>query len=131
MAEKDRIRTNKVSVWLLEEETAMLEKNSFELNLSKSEYLRKLILYGGMVGRQWSMDKEQGKKLLYELNRIGNNINQIAYNTNAKLFAANSDWEELHQLYLQLLELLGEFPFLEEGAREEWQQRISMLLPKP
>lgn len=130
MSEKNRIRTNKVNVWLLDEELALLKKNSFELGLTQADYLRKLIVYGGMVGRQWTMDKEQGKKLLYELNKIGNNINQIAYNTNAKTFASHSDWEELKDNYFKLLELIGWFPFLDKEAQEEWQQQIFMLLHK-
>lgn len=130
MTEENRMRTHKATVWLLDEEVALLKKNSFEFGLSQSDYLRKLILYGGMVGRQWTMDKEQGKNLIYELNRIGNNINQIAYNTNAKTFAAHSDWQELKEDYFKLLELIGKFPFLDKEAQEEWQQQIFTLLRK-
>ena len=44
MAEKDRVRTEQFRFTLLPEENAMLTKNAFEYGLSKSEYLRKLIL---------------------------------------------------------------------------------------
>ena len=44
MAEKDRVRTEQFRFTLLPEEDAMLTKNAFEYGLSKSEYLRKLIL---------------------------------------------------------------------------------------
>lgn len=128
MAEKDRIRTDQFKLTLLPEERAMLEKNSFELGLSKADYLRRLIMYGGIVGRFFTMDKEQGKQLLYEINRIGNNINQIAYNTNAKMYAGNSDWQELRKNYFELLAVLGKIPFLDEKTMEEWQRKISALI---
>ena len=130
MAEKDRIRTHKVNVWLLDEEKALLQKQAYELGLSQSDYLRKLILYGGMFTSHFSMDKEQANKLLYELNRIGNNINQIAYNTNAKTFAAKGDWVELKKNYFKLLELVGTLPFLDKEAQEEWLTQVYTLLPK-
>ena len=77
MAEKHRIRTDQFRFTLLPEESAMLTKNAFELGLSKADYLRKIILYGSIIGQHPVMDKEQGRQLLYEVNRIGNNINQI------------------------------------------------------
>lgn len=130
LAENDRIRTDRYLLTLLPEESAMLQKNAFELGLSRADYLRKLIMYGNVVGRFFTMDKEQGKQLLYEINRIGNNINQIAYNTNAKMYAGNSDWQELRNNYFELLALLGKIPFMNEGVQEEWQQQISTLLHK-
>lgn len=49
MANGNRIRTEKYLLTLLPEERALLEKNSFELGLSKADYLRKIILYGSIV----------------------------------------------------------------------------------
>lgn len=130
MAEKDRIRTEKYLLTLLPEEKAMLEKNSYELGLSKADYLRNVIMYGKFIGRHFVMDKEQGKQLIFEINRIGNNINQIAYRTNAKMYAGNSEWQELRENYFELLSLLGKLPFIDEGVKDEWQQQISTLLRK-
>lgn len=130
MAEKDRLRTEKYLLTLLPEEKILLEKNAFELGLSKADYLRQLIVYGGIVGRQWSMDKEQGKQLLYELRKIGTNLNQIAYNTNAQKYASNKEWKAVKDNYFEMLDMIGKLPFLSEGAREEWQQQLFMLLRK-
>lgn len=130
MAEKDRIRTEKYLLTLLPEEKAMLEKNAYELGLSKADYLRNVIMYGKFIGRHFVMDKEQGKQLIFEINRIGNNINQIAYRTNAKMYAGNSEWQELRENYFELLSLLGKLPFIDEGVKDEWQQQISTLLRK-
>ena len=85
MAEKDRVRTEQFRFTLLPEENAMLTKNAFEYGLSKSEYLRKLILAESLSGKQWHMDRDQAKQLIYEVNRIGNNVNQIAYRSSPSL----------------------------------------------
>ena len=128
MAEEERIRQHQLRVWLLEEEKEILKQRAFEYGLSLSDYIRQLIMAESIVGRHWTMDKEQGKELLFELNRIGNNINQIAYNTNAKTFAANPDWAELKENYFKLLGLIGKLPFLEKEAQEEWLIHIYTLL---
>ena len=130
MAEKHRIRTEKYSLSLLPEELALLKKNAFEFGLSQADYLRKIILYGGMTGRQWTMDKEQGKQLLYQISKIGNNINQIAYRINVDQQETNEEWNKLIADYLELLELMGKLPFLRKEDQEEWQQQVYMLLQR-
>ena len=128
MANKDRIRTEKYLLTLLPEEKALLEKNSFELGLSKADYLRKIILYGSIVGQHPVIDKETSEKLLYEINRIGNNINQIAYNTNAKKYASGADWREIKKDAFDILELVGALVDMDRSEWEEWQQRAYTLL---
>ena len=124
MAEKDRIRAEQFKFTLLPEERAMLEKNAFELGLSKADYLRKLILYGEVIGQHPVIDKEQGRELLYEVNRIGNNINQIAYRTNAQKFATDNDWREVRNECMEILLLLGRLIHMDRSEFEEWQQQI-------
>lgn len=130
MAEKDRVRTIKYSLYLLEEESALLTKNAFEFGLSKSDYIRKLILYGGMTVRPYALKEEDNRKLIYELNKIGNNINQIAYNTNVKSHTSNAEMQSLKKYYFQLLKMIGELPFMDEVIREEWQRQVFALIPK-
>lgn len=76
------------------------------------------------------MDKSIGKEFIYEINCIGNNINQIAYNTNYQRFASHNDWETLEKSYYELLGLLGQISFLQKDEVEEWKRRVSMLLQK-
>ena len=57
MAEKDRVRTEQFRFTLLPEENAMLTKNAFEYGLSKSEYLRKLILAESLSAELDEADK--------------------------------------------------------------------------
>ena len=115
MAEKDRVRTEQFRFTLLPEENAMLTKNAFEYGLSKADYLRKLILAEALTGKQWHMDRDQAKQLIYEVNRIGNNVNQIAYNTNAVRFSSNKDWGELQTKYFELMTLFCQFALRENG----------------
>ena len=121
MAEKDRVRTEQFRFTLLPEENAMLTKNAFEYGLSKSEYLRKLILAESLTGKQWHMDRDQAKQLIYEVNRIGNNVNQIS---------SNKDWGELQTKYFELMTLFCQFALRENGEEKLWYKKILELMPK-
>lgn len=124
MAEKDRVRTKQFRFTLLPEENAMLTKNAFEYGLSKSKYLRKLILAESLAGKQWHMDGEQAKQLIYEVNRIGNNVNQIAYNTNVVRFSSNKDLGELQAKYFELMTLFFQFALRENGEESSGIKRF-------
>lgn len=126
--EERRLRTHQLRVWLFEEEKQLLIKGAYELGLSQSDYLRNLIVYGGMVGRHWTMDKEQGKQILREINRIGNDINLIVYTALLKSAIDQSEVNALNQKYTELLTVIGMFPFLDKQAHEKWQQEIFKLL---
>lgn len=124
MAEKDRVRTKQFRFTLLPEENAMLTKNAFEYGLSKSKYLRKLILAESLAGKQWHMGRDQAKQLIYEVNRIGNNVNQIAYNTNVVRFSSNKDWGELQAKYFELMTLFFQFALRENGEESSGIKRF-------
>ena len=124
MAEKDRVRTKQFRFTLLPEENAMLTTNAFEYGLSKSKYLRKLILAESLAGKQWHMDGDQAKQLIYEVNRIGNNVNQIAYNTNVVRFSSNKDWGELQAKYFELMTLFCQFALRENGEESSGIKRF-------
>lgn len=130
MGNESRVRTEKYLLTLLPEESAMLTKNAYEYGMSKAEYLRKLILAESLSGKQWHMDRELAKELICEVNRIGNNVNQIAYNTNVKRFASNPDWEELRTDYFKLITLFCQFAIREVGEENQWLQQIYTLLNK-
>ena len=124
MAEKDRVRTKQFRFTLLPEENAMLTKNAFEYGLSKSKYLRKLILAESLAGKQWHMGRDQEKQLIYEVNRIGNNVNQIAYNTNVVRFSSNKDLGELQAKYFELMTLFCQFALRENGEESSGIKRF-------
>lgn len=128
MGEEHRIRTDKFLLTMLPEERAMLEKNAADFGLTKSEYLRKLILADTLMGTHRTMDKEQAEKLIYQVGKIGTNVNQIAYNTNVKAYTTKEDYERLYRCFFDLLNVVANIPYFDIEERERWQQHISMLL---
>jgi len=110
MAEEHRTRKRKLSLWLLEDELDLLTKKAEKIKVSKSEYIRMLIAYGGIKG--WGVtnfSKEDAKKIRYELSSIGNNINQIAYRVNSKATVDEEDVNELRAHFVKYLGLFNEF----------------------
>ena len=68
--------------------------------------------------------------MIYEVNRIGNNVNQIAYNTNVVRFSSNKDWGELQTKYFELMTLFCQFALRENGEEKLWYKKILELMPK-
>ena len=77
MANENRNRKNGFFVYMLDEEKQVLEKKAEKANMSKSEYIRNVILFGA-ARRATKFSTEDTREIIYELNRIGNNINQRA-----------------------------------------------------
>ena len=125
MSEKGRRRTFRIGLWLFEEENAMLAKNSFELGITKSDYLRKLILAGHIIGQHPILSKEQGRQLLEEVGKMGNNISNIAYNSSESFEATEEDWKAIRLESENILSLLGSLAIMEKEDIEEWQQQVS------
>ena len=110
MGEEHRYRKRKVYLRLFDEEFQMLEDQCEKFSMSKSEFLRNCILFGGIYSSE-KMDKEDLKKFLYELNRIGNNVNQIAYNTNSKKSTDREDMLKLTEEFKSFMKLYKEFAY--------------------
>ena len=103
MAEKDRFRTRDIRVKLTEEEYTILDQNCFELDMSKSEFIRQIIVYGRLTENVKSVDNatlEVVRKMNYEINRIGNNINQLTYKVNANNYSTLNDIEQLKEMLI-------------------------------
>ena len=97
MAEKDRIRKHKLQVNLSDEENERLRRLSIETDLPISNVIRSLINFG-KIDAFWLDDASRESvdalnetltkfenDLLFQIERIGNNINQLAYNSNVTL----------------------------------------------
>lgn len=105
MAEKDRFRTREIRVKLSEEEYAIIQAKSAEAEMTVSDAIRSLIVFGN-IKAEW-LDEDSKKrvdelcnlieKVKYELNRIGNNINQIAYNTNVIYDTSLNELKEAYE----------------------------------
>jgi len=104
MAEHHRIRKKRVDLKLLEDEFTILENKAKESKISKAEYLRMLIAYGGVKGSGvTNYTSEDAKKLRYELTSIGNNVNQIAYRVNSNSTASQEDIDALREEFVKLI----------------------------
>lgn len=105
MPNAKRLRNRSFPFYLMDEEYEVLEIKAHNAGMSKAEFLRNMILYGAAHERTL-FPKEQASSILYELNRIGNNINQIAYWANS---VKGIDRERLDKLLIDYKDLLGIF----------------------
>lgn len=74
MKESERYRPTRIAVRLTENEKKYIQKKAQFANKSISEYCRDALIDGVII----KLDTSEIMKVTTELNRIGNNINQIA-----------------------------------------------------
>ena len=117
MEEKNRGRCKQINVRLFGEEWDILEMKAKLAGKTKSEFIRDLIVLSEVKERTILKDKNF-RKMLYELNRIGNNINQIAYNSNLKKSTGKKEIKELQEKYCDLLSLYSD-TFLYPESEDE------------
>ena len=86
------------------EEKVQIEKNARQLNLSTSEYLRKM----GLYGFAFQYDGEILSEIVKAMNRIGTNINQIAKVCNQSQLVSPQSLEALQIQHAKLLTLILE-----------------------
>lgn len=108
MASANRSRKRKFNVYLLDEEWEILEAKKDEAEMTKSDFIRNVIMFGA-AHKRTMFSKEDSQRLIYELNRIGNNINQIAAKVNSKGTVDEIDFENLQELYISLLGAYDDF----------------------
>lgn len=104
MAEKDRSRQKLFQLRLFPEEMQLLTDKANELGVTKTAYIRDMILFGQPQKKDKSFEKIE-----YELNKIGNNINQIAYIANTEFSTNGIEISSLLSHYSELLEQWEEF----------------------
>lgn len=77
MAESGRLRQRQLTLRLFDEEYELLDMKAKSAGISKSDYLRNMILFG-TGQKQTTFSDEAADRLILEISRIGTNINQIA-----------------------------------------------------
>ena len=103
---KQRIRNLKQEFYISEKEARFLKKKMKEAGIrNKSAYLRKMALDGYIVRQDYSVLKG----MIYELNRIGNNLNQMT-----KIANTYGDIDQ------------SELKNIEKGIDRIWQQLSSL-----
>ncbi len=92
---KFRVRDKEIKVMCTDMERLSIEKYASDNHMSISGYMRKMALEGCII----NVDFAELKNLIYEVNRIGNNVNQIAHHVNSDHVVYQSDVEEIkHQI---------------------------------
>lgn len=115
MGEVNRFRKKELRVKLSEDEYLMICEKAWRADLSISDAIRSLIVFG-QINARW-LDEESKKlvdgfqsimeKYLREINHIGNNVNMIAYNTNARYNAELADLEYVKHELIQAYKLFN------------------------
>lgn len=108
MGEDSRKRKRYFKVHLLDEELEILKAKADEAEMNKSEYIRNMIMFGAAHERT-VFSKKDSETLIYEINRIGNNVNQIALVANTYKIVDEYEFQNLYQSYLELLSLYDKF----------------------
>lgn len=101
MAEKDRFRTKGFYVHLSDSEHEMLSDKAKYCGVNRAEYIRDIIANGAII----NFSPFDMKGVCTEINKIGNNINQIAKKVNSFSAISVTDFEELKNEYQRLFNL--------------------------
>ena len=99
-----RKRNRHVSVWMNEQEYRHLKRQAEIAGMGMDPFIRSLVL--GIQLRPRPPDTYAA--LLRELSAIGNNVNQIAHNTNASKTASQAEIDEAVKLVRQVWRLVKE-----------------------
>ena len=113
---KDVTHPHFVAVRLTDAEMALLDQGASMLGISRSEYLRKLLLDKEITNRiEVVADMDELRRLVNEYGKIGSNLNQIAryFNTGGDSYAEMKDEirqciSDLFSLRKEVLRMAGE-----------------------
>lgn len=108
MRESNRPKERIISVRLLPEEAEVLRAKAKEANMSKAKFLKNVILQGGAYERTNFTIEDVGK-LQYEIDKIGNNINQISLRISGSSNIDEIEFLRLKDNYMELLFAFYEF----------------------
>lgn len=104
------MKKKKITVKLNPAEYDYVVKISKENKVNFSEALRNIISSAIYEGRNVFKEKERfllSKQLIYEINKIGNNINQIAKNNNSHYYTPNEK-QKLFEMMNEIKRKLGD-----------------------
>ncbi|WP_068612577.1 plasmid mobilization protein [Paenibacillus tuaregi] len=106
---KNRYRDKEVKFFCTADELNRIDQKAAIAELDRSKYLRKMALEGYIIKRDFSSVEE----LVYEINKIGNNINQIARRANEVEYVTK---DEIRYLKKQLEGIYSQIEkFYDEG----------------
>lgn len=84
---KKRYRDKEAKFFVTEREMETIDQKAAVAELDRSKYLRRMALDGYIIKRDYT----QVEQLVYEVNKIGNNINQVARRANEMEYVSLDD----------------------------------------
>lgn len=114
MKKVNRFRKRMLTVYLTDEEAELLEEKVAKLGFTKSHYCRMGIILGADK-RYTRCPPEAADKLLREMKRIGDELNQIAKAANTNKTVSKAD-------ILRAMELLEDLNEIEEVTEKKIEE---------
>ena len=115
----DKVHCIRKTLRLMPQEAKVLSDKAKANGMNEAEYIRLLI---SQKPNDYPEVRKLLKELINEVNRIGININQIVFNSNAQLYS-KKDKEQLETV----LKLLGEAEVTEKGKASKLDVRMKFL----
>lgn len=108
MDEHNRSKERVLSIRLLPEEAKILKAKAEKAHMSQATFLKNVIVSGGAYEKA-NFTKKDIDILHYEIDRIGNNLNQIAYLAHNSEMLDKSKFFQLYENYLAILSAFYDF----------------------
>lgn len=94
----------RLEFYVSDEEFKIIEEKKEKSGLNRSEYLRKMAIQGAIV----KIDMSTINDLIYEINKIGVNINQIARKVNENNQIYKNEVIELQEMMEEICDKISE-----------------------
>ncbi len=94
MKEKYRLRDKQLKIWVTDYEYELIKER---MKKSGSSSLREFVVDAATNGFLINVDYSDIKALAYEINRIGNNVNQIAHRINSENIVYKAEIKEVQE----------------------------------
>ena len=111
-------KRHRITIRLTDEELQKIREKAKENSTSISDLFRQSVLGKSAMRRKQKIDCEAVKMLVYEINKIGVNLNQIAKKINTSRDIDIQVLEHLRNIEYALSELLQKA--IDDEEKEEW-----------
>lgn len=98
-------KTEIIKVRVSEDELSIIDKKAELSGLNRSQYIRKISTQGYIVIKNY----DEVDKLVFEINKIGNNVNQIAKKANEFDYLNKDDLKSVREKIDSIYNLIGKF----------------------
>lgn len=114
--QKNKInRDQRIAIRLTEKELNIIKKKAEKMSITSSEMIRRLAQYGVC----YKIEFEAAEDILYELGRIGNNLNQITRGLNTNIIKGEEF--ELKDLKRNIDTIRNDLKILQETVNQYYK----------